>query len=527
MVLGVVAVSGCSLLPSEFNLSPLYRHRLDETGAVLEIDVLWPIVHYETRADGGGDFRIRPFYRRVSKPALPGFGPLPATPATDRPSTPALATAASASPASLVNIDHQFLWPLGRVRRKPEQTNARLFPLFSYDDRTFIDGRQESDWYCLFPFFWGGADRAAPSAPARRYFGIFPIYLDAPAEFLTYDRFTTVLWPLYTRTEKDGRVGHIALWPLLGYGSAEDATDTHWLRVLPLFNYIARREVYRRYSILWPIINWGTDLLNTDDPLHSFSVFPLFSWQQNKTVHGWSFLWPFFRGHSIEGKQHQLDLLWPLYHSLEDKTGGRQLRQWWLWPFVSRTEARHQKAWSVLWPLIWWREYDDPDGVQTQRWVLPFFRHVHRIWKRAGGPASGDEANGDAADEHRPSEAQARSGEHQDGGEDDYLQLWPLLHIDQKRDGTGEWRFPSPWFYRDGNEVGVSEAYGWMYTLVQGQSRAPDDHAIHATAHLFTTRSRRGRTQTSVPFLFSYEADSHSSTLYLFNLIPIRVGGNR
>ena len=46
-------VGSCSLLPSEFNLSPIYRHRLDENGDVLEMDVLWPLIHYETLANGG------------------------------------------------------------------------------------------------------------------------------------------------------------------------------------------------------------------------------------------------------------------------------------------------------------------------------------------------------------------------------------------------------------------------------------------------------------------------------------------
>ncbi len=61
-VLAFLVVSGtldsCAWLPSEFNFSPIYRHRLDKDGSVLEMDVLWPIVHYETRPDGGTDFRI-------------------------------------------------------------------------------------------------------------------------------------------------------------------------------------------------------------------------------------------------------------------------------------------------------------------------------------------------------------------------------------------------------------------------------------------------------------------------------------
>src|SRR6185295_495702 len=38
---------GCALMPAELNLTPLWFHRLDEDGKLLEFDALWPIVHYE------------------------------------------------------------------------------------------------------------------------------------------------------------------------------------------------------------------------------------------------------------------------------------------------------------------------------------------------------------------------------------------------------------------------------------------------------------------------------------------------
>ena len=206
-VLGLLGVSGCALLPAEFNLSPLYRHRLDEQGNVLEMDVLWPFIHYETTPDGGSDFRVRPFYRRVEKPDV-----VPAARATD----------------------HQFLWPLGRVRRNRDETSARLFPLWSWQSREAADGVRESDWYFLFPFVWGGS---GGKDGKEGYFGVFPFYLDAP-QFLTYDRFTAVLWPLYLRTEKDERVSHIFLWPFVGFGSGPGEDAPRWHRVLPLYNYL-------------------------------------------------------------------------------------------------------------------------------------------------------------------------------------------------------------------------------------------------------------------------------------------------
>lgn len=473
-------VGGCSLLPAEFNLAPIYRHRIDADGRVLELDVLWPLVHYETTPDGGTDFRIRPFYRRVERPELPGFG----APAEDHKVAPPGSTARRS--------DHQFLWPLGRVRSTDRETHARLFPLASFDARYFNDGGYEDDWYFLFPFFWGGNSEKAPDQESESYFGMFPLWLDAPGQFLTYDRFTVHLWPLHLRTEKDGTVGHTFLWPLIGFGGPREGEGTHWHRFLPFYNYITHPERFRRYSLLWPILSWGVDLLDTDDPLHGFAIWPLFSRQTSDKIHSWSVLWPFFRGSEIAGRKRELNLFWPLFHSLEDDTDGQDLRQWWFWPFVSRTTSRYQRAWSVLWPIIWWREYDDPDGRQNQEWIVPFYKHVHRLRK--------------------------------DGTEDDFLQVWPLFHDADNHDGTGDWSVPSISLWRGGNFEGVDEAYGWLWTLARGRRRAVDDEAMHLTANLYTTRTRGDCTQTSVPLLFSYEGNARQRTLYLFNLIPIPLG---
>ena len=99
-IAGAVVLGGCALMPRELNLSPLWFHRLDEHGDPLEWDCLWPIFHYEQTPEGGDDFRIRPLYRRVTEPAKQA-------------------------------VEHQFLWPFGRVRTDPEESFQRLFPLWS------------------------------------------------------------------------------------------------------------------------------------------------------------------------------------------------------------------------------------------------------------------------------------------------------------------------------------------------------------------------------------------------------------
>ena len=128
-----------------------------------------------------------------------------------------------------------------------------------------------------------------------------------------------------------------------------------------------------------------------------------------------------------------------------------------------------------------------------KNWVIPFYWHIRRILD--------------------------------EGGEDDFLNLWPLLQVASTHDGRGEWRFPSIWPWRGGNAYGIQEAYGWLWTLASGTQRAPDDHSTQLAASLFTTRTRGQTRQTSVPFLFNYESDEDGSVFRLFQFIPIPLGG--
>ncbi len=454
-------------MPSELNLSPVYRHRLDEQGNVLEMDVIWPIFHYETRPDGGADFRIRPFYRYL----------------TESPN----------EVLSLPTTEHQFLWPLGRVRGDDEQLRARLFPLYSYSSRLNENGEREKDWYFLFPFFWGGSKADG----SETYFAVWPIYGDIP-DFLTYERFQWILFPFYVYTEKSGWTGkviqHQLLWPFIAWGWGEKGNVFH--RVLPLYSYWVDPR-FRRFSLLWPFIHWGTERLDSDDPVSRFWLFPLWGRMTSQKVDAWAFLWPFFQKMEIEDRFYKLDFLWPFFRYQKDNAESDQRWQWWLWPVVGRTLAQHSSAWNFLWPLFWISDYDDPEGTMSRFVFLPFYTHYNR--------------------------------DRRDLGENDHKKFWPFYHNTVHRDEDGEvelgdWRILSLWPFRGDNAAGVRELYGWLWTLAKGQTRKPDDHSTELIANIYTTRTRGTKTQTSVPFLFNIESDEDGGVFRLFQFIPIPFG---
>jgi len=465
----LLGLSACTFLPAEFNMSPFYRHRLDENGEVLELDVLWPIVHYEQTPEGGDDFRIRPLWRWVTQPPEPG-----------------------AAHRGTVQ-EHQFLWPFGRVVSDDIETSSRLFPLWWHRAREGEDGQRETDWYCLFPFVWGGGNEDG----TEDYFAVLPFYADIP-EFLVYDRFHAVLFPLYLGLEKQGQHLHQVLWPFIGW--SDDPTDQgrEWLKILPFYTHDLDPARYDRHWAPWPVVGWGREKLWTDDPVDSLWIWPFWGRQTSDHVDSWTVAWPLLQDNHDDEHYRKVNILWPFYQYRWEKNEDG-LEQWWLWPLVARTETERQSAWNFLWPLIWIRSYDDPEGVQTQQWVVPFYTHVRR--------------------------------EYRDGGVDDFARYWPLFHTETRADGTGEWSLLSPWLYRDGNAYGVDEAYGWLWTLARGTSRGPDDHAVELAANLYTSRTRRTaagktRTQASVPFLFSWDGDEDGGVLRLFQFLPIPFTGS-
>lgn len=460
----VFATGACSVMPRELNLSPLWFHRCDATGTVLEWDCAWPILHYERTPTGGSDFRVRPLYRRLTEPE-PG----------------------------VEAVEHQFLWPLGRVRVYPEETSARLFPLASWRSRTNDEGERDVDWYLLFPIFWGGW-----SADAREnYFAVFPLYADIP-EFLTYDRFFCLPFPLYVRVDKGGHRHHLLPWPFVGFSTCAEG-DHSWFRVLPFYGHDIETGRFDRRFVLWPFFTWSTENEDTDSgPVKAWSFWPFFGWRSGNEVVGWHVLWPFFQLTSKRDHFFALNVLWPFFRYHWNRATDN-LTQWWLWPFYSSLTSDDQNAWTALWPLIWWRSYDDPDGRTEQQWVLPFFWHVEQARK--------------------------------DGSVEDFTKLWPLWHrtVDQDASGAptrGDWSLPSPFPWRDGNAYGVQEAYGFLWELVRGVRRSATDDALDVFGRLYTQRDTTDGTTASVPFLGSYERDhTGARTLRLLQFLPIPLGG--
>ncbi len=476
--------SSCALLPVEFNLSPLYRQRLSPDGRVAEVDVLWPLVHWERHRDEAQDLRLRPLWRRVAA-------------------------------ADGVTTRHEFLVPLGEARFDATETVARLLPLFWYREHLHdgVAGQWDRDWF-FTPLLWGGS-----SVLGENYLALFPIFGSIP-QFLTYDRFTWFLFPLFLRTTKGDMTGTHLLWPFTGWGGSEVSGRPYWWRVLPFFGKSVTPSKSESYSALWPFFHWGRDRLDSEHPRSSFQFFPFLGWQTGGAFVAWSFLWPLFRhaenseksepGAPLAGGRYVYwDILWPLLRWIDDSYSDKPLHQRWITPLWQRTWTDRQDSTVWLYPLIWLRRYWNKASDRRDTYVLPFFWRNTIRYKKSDKSGSFDKLD-DEDDYER--------------GVDDHWRLWPLA--DHRVTRNGDWRFRalSPWPFDGIYATGVREAYDFAWTLWHDEGDALGNRRTRAVAHLWSSRNYAGqRYQCSVPLLFNFVADEDGSrTLRLFQFLPIR-----
>ena len=111
-----------------------------------------------------------------------------------------------------------------------------------------------------------------------------------------------------------------------------------------------------------------------------------------------------------------------------------------------------------------------------------------------------------------------QKGQSQSGGH--------LVYDPDGRPVRGEWSLLSPLWGRNTMTYGLQEAYGFLWELARGVTRAVDDHAVDVAGRVYTQRSRADGTTASVPFLFNYEQDEDGArTLRLLQFLPIPLGG--
>jgi hypothetical protein len=103
-----------------------------------------------------------------------------------------------------------------------------------------------------------------------------------------------VLFPLYMRTEREGRVSHHVLWPLFVYSTKPGLPKS--FRIWPFYG-VTHSEFYTRSFWLWPLFhkqrNLHGNVHDTSELEKRWSLWPLFSYGKRKSYRAVSAPWPF------------------------------------------------------------------------------------------------------------------------------------------------------------------------------------------------------------------------------------------
>lgn len=504
-----LTLSSCQMVPDEFNLSPIYRHRVAPNGEMVEMDLLWPIFHWEKEPDREGtDFRVRPLWRTVTDPERK-------------------------------RVAHQFLVPLGGIRSSPEKYNMHLWPLFYYKEHwnQGIRGSWDVDWMALI-LLWGGASYDE----RENYFAFIPFF-GKLRNFLTYDELGFVLFPLYLWTERERDYGRHILWPLTGWGGQRKEGGSYWWRILPFFGKNVRPGRSEHYTALFPFFWWGWRQLQTPYPVSYARFWPLLGMSFGGAFVSWDLAWPLIRhAHLKEGKAAQAmgypegaeaegrfvywDLPWPLYRYYVSDLGNIQRDHLWITPFYYHTRREDRDIRTYLLPFLWFRHYFNNRRDRWDRYFLPFFwdsrtkyrKPVHResLLMPEGEPGAKDADTGQEDVEWYPGEAQSTV-------------YWPFVRYKQSQKGAWWSRGLALWPFDGVSATGVREAYDWLWTIWDARGDALGNSRTRTTMNVFTSRNFAGkRYQCSVPLLFNLESNEKGgTTLRLFQFIPISWGGHR
>lgn len=383
--------AGCASMESDRHLAPLYTE-ISRAGGGTEIEAL------------GGAIRVRHVH--------PG-GPLEQF---------ALRPIVIVDRTTSGDTLSHFLTPLGTSRLSAGYYTWQLLPIARYERQILPAGDMEWTFLSLPGIYW------ARRADGRVLRAIFPI-AGVTEDFLACDRIVFFLFPLYARTERNGRVTYSFLFPVFSYTVGENGSG--W-RFWPLFGTSKLEGSYERSFALWPIFHWQRN--NMWEPPERqetrWMIFPLLGQTKRDTYRSTTVLWPFF-GWATDPKRGfwSWDGPWPfirLHHDPETDTFRTRV-----WPLYSHYHGDGLDSDWYLWPILNIRHEEYTKAEKDALYILPFWQS----WDRRDDVA----------------------------GQSSFRKLWPLYQVERTEEHRLRAAFPALnplWRTPD-----VDEMYAWIYEL--------------------------------------------------------------
>jgi len=324
-------------------------------------------------------------------------------------------------------LDH-FLTPFGYATYRPDETVWQLLPITRYDARRAEDGSEDWTLLTLPGIYW------SKRADGRTLRAWFP-FAGVMETFLSYDRLEWVLFPIWMRTERAGRVTQHILWPIFSF--TDGAGGPSW-RVWPLVGNSIYEGKYERWFLLWPFFLWQRNNLQLPPAAHEtkWMVFPFYGRTTAGDYEATTVLWPFFGWSSNPSTGYwAVDAPWPIVRVMRDPKSDQERTR--AWPFWSNYEGDGLESTWWGWPFLNDRRevYNDAEREATN--LVPFVQH----WTRRD----------------------------EDGNVESYGKFWPLFQVERRNDDEFRTAFPALnplWRTPD-----IDEMYAWIWELYTKEVR--------------------------------------------------------
>jgi len=256
------------------------------------------------------------------------------------------------------NVRWDLIYPLARFQTGEKEQN--YFVLF-YRSDTYRE-RGEKRFY-FFPFFWGKTSKG------KTYGGVFPLYGHLINRF-GKDDIRFFLWPLYSRSEKDGFIRTSFPWPFLTNFSGEKGEG---FRFWPFFGHEVKKGIYQKDFLFWPFF-FKTKKDMDKDPVERKFFFPFYGRRERPPYyHQTDFLWPVFRTITNDEYHYTRYDAWPVF----TRAHGDNVDWWRFFPFyVHRTGEKYEKrVW--LWPIYKNKHYWEGKTEVDNTYFMIFSRVLY------------------------------------------------------------------------------------------------------------------------------------------------------
>ncbi len=351
LVCAFLLLQACASKPSQHqdqrsNSWPFYDDEYITHENLSSRKTLSPLAEHQHFSDGSESFTLRPFYRYTYDPLQK-------------------------------EVEHLAFYPFGRYRKQYHSGSSQdvrkellwLLPFFYYSYFSPLPGEEEYDYFVAFPLIAGGN-----SYQEGAHFSLFPLAGNVKG-LLGQDEISYLLAPLYLELKRGQNTTWYFPFPFLKYGSGPDYSA---FAIWPLYGTSSRQHKWKRKSVLWPMISWGTNNLDQAHPQHYWTFLPFIGRVWSDQTENISLLWPFFNYIEAESTNTTIiDAPWPFFRWAE----GDRYSEFRLWPFFSQTRIDDDRSYEVLWPFIWYFDDDESHFNEKRFWILPFFTSRYREYK--------------------------------------------------------------------------------------------------------------------------------------------------